>query len=131
MTLDEILVPREKYTKEGLFFTAEAMSGGAPPNGGTRFSYEQIDPKSRVFQMLFGNVDGSDVCTTAIKTKRRLGYKVRDVLVLQDGTAYSVASVAVDYGANAKNAQAFRYRPNPPGIDYVLRLIEIDNPWKV
>lgn len=130
MDIFDVLCPQALYAFTGRFFKRGEIVTDAPTSGGTLFTYEQLDPKSKGYQMVFGHIDASGASMTAIKTKKRLSYEVCDVVVLQDGTAYSIDSVSLDYGAK-KDKQAFRLFSTPAGVDYVLRLKEIENPWSV
>ena len=130
MDMLDILCPTPLYVNKGRFFRYGDVIPDPPTSGGKPFDYDQVDPKSKGYQMVFGTIDASDTAYTAIKTKKNLGFKVRDVVVLADGTAYAIESVAIDYGAK-REKQSFRILATPAGVDFVLRIKEIENPWRL
>ena len=96
--------------------------------GGLLFDYEIIDGKSKSYQMLFGNVEGTSNITT-IKTNDPYEWRENTFVVLQDGKLYTIESIREDLGKVDK--EAFRLLKDVVGVEYVLRLLEIDNPYNL
>lgn len=94
---------------------------------GVKFDYEYLDTKEKHYQMIFGNVAGSESYSTAIKTKDAYKWKVNSYIALQDGTFYTIISVAKDNQSG--NKEQARYLSTLTGVDYVVRLQEHDNPF--
>lgn len=100
-----------------------------PDTGRKRFRYKFENPYSRAYKMLFANVQDFTGGNTAIRTNAQADYKAGETVVLQDGKAYAIADAAKDY--NTAPQEAFRLGNANAGIEYVLRLVEIDNPWEL
>lgn len=96
---------------------------------GKHFNYEYVGYKEKRYQMLFGNVENSnDNFNATIKTMQELDWKVGAFVTLEDGTFYSIDSVAKDYESMDKEvSQIFG---NPVGVEYVIRLVSRANPFK-
>jgi hypothetical protein len=97
-------------------------------DSGKPFDYEIIDGNSRSYQMLFGNVQGASNIAT-IKTNEPYEWRENTFVVLQDGKLYSIESIREDLGKVDK--EAYRLLKDVVGVEYVLRLIEIDNPYNL
>jgi hypothetical protein len=100
-----------------------------PQDFGEPFDYEIVDPQERHYQMIFGNVEGSDTATLTIKTNDPLSYKVNGYISTEDGGFYVIESIREDRGKASKEAS--RYFARVPGVEWVLRLISHDNPMQL
>ena len=92
------------------------------------FDYEMVDPTERHYQTLLGNVINNDGATLTIKTNDDMGWKVGQFAALQDGNFYNVLSCSIDYQSASR--EAFRFLKDAVGVEFVLRLLQVDNPWK-
>ncbi len=120
----DILNPRTQFALSGTYYPERPDS---PDVGGQPFNYEYVDPYTKTWRTLFGNIQAS-AGETAIRTDDRLKFKAGDGLVrLQDGEWYAIQQKMTDYQAAPK--QAFRVLPVPVGTQYVLRLVAVDEPW--
>jgi hypothetical protein len=64
--------------------------------------------------------------TATIKTSTPILYRDNAFVVLQDGRMYIILSVVQD--THSANREAYRVLTDVAGIDYVMRLQEVDNP---
>lgn len=122
----DIMAPRAEQVCVGKYYENYPKT---PEIAGERFEYEYIDPTSWRFKNLFSNVTANESTTAAIKTKINLKWKVDGFVRLQDGRFYAIVAVAQDFNAAPK--QAFRYFGNPAGVEFVIRLVEKDEPWGI
>lgn len=99
----------------------------SPDITGVAFDYEHIDPNEWHYQRMFSNVTANQAASTAIKTNDNLNFKAGAFMALQNGKFYEIVSVQEDYQSAEK--EVFRYLAIAPGVDFVIRLIEKDNPW--
>lgn len=96
---------------------------------GAYFDYEMVDPTEWHYQKLFGNILNNDGATTTIRSNDDMGWKIGQYVALQDDGLYKVVSALKDY--QSANKEVFRLLKDAPQIDFVIRLIEADNPWGV
>ncbi len=90
------------------------------------FDYEILEPSSRAYQMLIGNIEGHSNII-AIKTNDPYNYQPKEHIVLQDGKLYVIESIREDISKASK--EAFRNFKEIVGVEYILRLIEVENPY--
>ncbi len=95
--------------------------------GGMAISFEFVDPRSSAYRRTFGNLQDFNVTTTTIRTKDRFKYMIGGVIVTGDGACYRILECSIDPGSAPK--QAFRMFRIPLGVDFLLRLQSIDDPW--
>ncbi len=122
----DLMNPRTQFALSGTYY---AERPDTPDVGGQQFNYEYVDPATRTGSTLLANIRTS-AGETAIRTNDRLSFKVGSgVVVLQDGTCYTIEQKMTDYQAAPK--QAFRVLPIPVSTQYVLRLVETEQPWRI
>lgn len=121
----DLMNSRAKYTAIGSYYKETFDS---PEEGAQKFNYEYVDPLSRSYRRLFGNIQSFDAGETAIRTNDQLDYKVGGTVVTQDGTIFLIQQVAKDFQDAPK--QVLRLFGTPVSVSYVLRLsIDDENPW--
>ena len=96
---------------------------------GRDFDYEIVNPEERQYKMLISNLSDSDGATETIKSLYCLPWKNKAFVLTDDGVLYSIISIIKDT-SSAEN-EAARFMPVPVGTEYILRLIEIENPWEI
>lgn len=124
-TLD-LLRGRVNYVFTGSHYSTQPNT---PDDEHADFDYEYVDPTEWHYQKLFGNILNNDGATTTIKTNDDMSWRVDQYVALQDNKLYKVVSVMKDY--QSANREAFRFLKDAPQIDFIVRLIEIDDPWEV
>lgn len=119
----DILLPRERFTAEGKYWE------GRPEikEGGALFNYEYVDPLSKTYRRLFGNIQSFDARETAIRTNDLLPFKVGAFVMTSEGTLFTIVQAAKDFQSASK--QALRLLGTPLGTEYVLRLVNAENAW--
>lgn len=120
-----LLQKRSEQTLTGTYYARKPTN---PEENGATFHYEYVDTTSWAFRRLFGNVTGSEFSQTAIKTVSALDFGIPSFVATQDGKLYSVVQVERDQTSAGKQAQ--RLWVSPVGVTYVLRMVEIENPWE-
>lgn len=94
---------------------------------GQFFQYELLENKRKTYSTVINNLIETQGRTT-IKTNWDLKWKVRDIIVDNDGERYKVQEV-VKMPLEV-NAQVGHFAKNPD-IDYVLSLVRISNPMEL
>jgi hypothetical protein len=95
-------------------------------DAGVPFDYEFVDTTEWHYQKLLTNLVVNGVATATIKTNNPQRYRDNAFVVLQDGRMYVIIQVIQD--THSANKEAYRVLTDVAGIDYVLRLSEVDNP---
>lgn len=123
----DLLNPNIQFTSAGTFYKTRPTNETAD---GMPFNYEYVNPYSNTWQRLFDNIQTSDSGEVAIRTHDNLGAEVnKSYFKLADGNMYLAMEIQTDYQAAGK--QALRLFGTPVTVEYVIRLIKIQNPWGV
>lgn len=121
----DILNPRTRFTATASYYD-EPVDG--PEVGAKQFNYEYVNPFSNTYRRLFANIQGVAGEVT-VRTADQLKYKVDGIVITQDGKAFKILQVEIDYQSSPK--QVLRLLGTPVSTEYVLRLVSIHNPWGV
>ena len=92
------------------------------------FDYEIIDPKSKQYTTN-GNLTFNNFNDTIIKTNDPLEWAINGYVALQTGGLYQITQIREDLGDVSK--QAYRAVNLALGVEYVLTLIQVDNPYNL
>ena len=122
----DMLHGKANYIMTGCYFPHMPYS---PEDEHSMFDYEHVYVTEWHYQKLFGNLINTDGATATIRTNDDLGAKIGQFISLQDEKLYKISSVMKDY--QSTNKEAFRFLKDVPQIDYIIRLVEIDNPWGI
>lgn len=96
---------------------------------GVDIDFEFVDPTSWRYKTLVTNMSDSNAADATIKTKDGEGIRVKGYLLLDNGRLMQIISITEDTAAVSR--EAARILPIPAGTDYVIRLVEIENPWGI
>lgn len=123
----DIAQPSPRFTANAKYYEDTIDD---PSDGGQEFHYEFVDPLSHTFRRLFGNVQSTDTeGETTIRTNDRLSFKRGAYIIFPDGRAFQIVQMMKDVQKVPKQAQ--RLFPTPVGTEFVIRMVQIDNPWGV
>ncbi len=123
-TLD-VLNPKTRFTASARYYPERLNS---PDVGYDSLNFEYVNPYSNTYRRLFANVQTA-AGQVAIRTDDQNNYKVGGFIILQDNKAYQILEVLTDY--QAANKQVLRLFGAPVSVEYVIRMLEVDNPWSV
>ena len=119
-------------TYSGLYYETQpefALDSNTEYVGGIPFNYEIINEKEKRYEMLFGNVSNNNENNTiSILAVTSLDYKVGAFVTLEDGTFYSIWSVAQEHEMVQKELAEILSVPSD--IVYALRLVQRANPFQ-
>lgn len=121
----DVLNPKTRFTASASYYE-KPMNG--PEEGAKQFNYEYVNPYSNTYRRLFSNIQ-TIAGEVAIRTDDQLNYRIDGIVVTQDGHMFKIIQVEKDY--QAANKQVMRILGTPVSTEYVLRLINADNPWGV
>ena len=100
-----------------------------PDTVGIPFDYETLDPTEWHYKQLLSNIIDAQGATVTIKTKSALEWRNNGYIVAMSGNLYRIISVTEDVRAASPEARALF--AIPVGTDFVIRLVEVDNPWGI
>lgn len=121
----DLFNPRGRFTATATYYHDRP---DGPEMSGQKFHYEYVNAYSKSYQRLFANVR-ADAGETAIRTDEFCDFRVNGYVVTQDGKEFRIQQVERDYTATPK--QVMRLLGVPVSVHYLLRLIEVSNPWGI
>lgn len=102
----------------------------SPADGGQSFRFDYVDPLSKTYRTLFGNITSDrNNGEVTIRTNANLPFRQASYIILPDGICYQIIQCAKDYSNVEKEALAMW--KNPIGVEYVIRMVQVPNPWGV
>ena len=98
-------------------------------DGRISFKYKQLDPNSRVFDKLLGDVR-ADSATYAIKTNDKCGFAVGGYIVTQNGLFWEISSVITNEEPS-KDKDVLRFFRVSKRAECNIRMLAVDNLYDV
>lgn len=93
---------------------------------GISFSYDIVDVSDRNYSKLLDNLQTEQVMQT-IKTNDLCGFKTKGYVVTQDGRFWTITGI-IERLVKRENKQALRVLRQTIETEYVIRLLQVDNP---
>lgn len=119
-----LFTPRSRFTAIGTFWTSRPDSADM---GGIKFTYEYVDTSTRAYRRLFSNMQSFEAGEVAIRTNDLLPWDAKCYFMTADGQLYRILQVQKDFSVAPK--QALRMLSTPLGTEYVIRAVNVENPW--
>lgn len=125
--IDKLTIYQGKYNKTllGSYYATKPLT---VKDVGVPFDYEILDPWAKE-QDTINNLGVSKYRTMAIKTNDPLEWSTSGYVSLQEGGLFQITSIRQDLGNVSK--QAYRNLRYTLGGEYVLNLVEVENPTKL
>lgn len=120
----DLFTPRSRFTATGKFWTERPDSAD---EGGTAFNYEYVDTSTRAYRRLYANYQSFEAGEVAIRTNDLLPWNAKCYFMTAEGALYRILDVQKDYQAAPK--QAMRLLGTPLGTEFVIRAVNVENPW--
>ena len=117
------------YKKIPKAFETVSETAQDPDTVGVPFDYETLDPTEWHYKQLLQNLIDKQAASVTIKTKTALEWRDNGYISTMDGRLYSIISVTEDVRAASREARSLF--AVPVGTEYIIRLVEIDNPWEI
>lgn len=118
----DMLVDTSSEKLTGYFYKRRPRT---PDDGRITFKYEQLDPNSRVFDKVLGNVR-ADRATYAIKTNDHCGFNLGGYIITQNGLIWEITEVVTNEHAKGSN-DVLRWFKTAKNADCNVRMIQIDD----
>lgn len=100
-----------------------------PQDVGETFSYDIVDePRSAYYNIL--QALNTTMTTQTIKTSDLHNIKVKGYCVTQEGGLYQIQEI-IKQIKKPKTKYALRVIQTTIETEYVLRMVEVDNPWEL
>lgn len=93
---------------------------------GIRFSYDIVDENNRAYATMLNTLQTEQAVQT-IKTNDLCGFKVKGYVATQDGLFWQITGI-IKRLVKRENKQALRLLKQTIETEYVIRLINVDNP---
>lgn len=122
----DLFTPRSRFTATGKYWTERPDSSN---ESGMIFNYEYVDTASRTYRRLFGNIQSFNAGEVAIRTNNLIPYNSEGYFMTSDGDLYRIIQVQKDFQSAPK--QAMRMLGTPLGTEFVIRAVNVLNPWGV
>lgn len=123
----DMIAPKDEFPIKAKYYESTVDS---PEDGGQTFRFAFVDPLSKTYRSLFGNITSDrDNAEVTIRTNYKLPYNLASYIVFSNGECYQIVQCAKDYSKVGREALAMW--SDPVGIEYVIRMVQIPNPWGV
>ena len=98
-------------------------------DGRIKFNYKQLDPNSRVFGKLLGEVR-ADRASYAIKTNDMCGFNVGGYIITQNGLIWQITEVITNEESKGSN-DALRWFTTAVNAECSVRMVQIDDLFNI
>lgn len=118
----DFIVPKDDEVYWGTYYSKRPKSY---KNYGIGFAYDVLDPNDKSYSKLLDTLK-ADKATLTIKTNDMCGFAIGGYIATQDGEFWQINSILKR--DNPENKQALRILTNTIDTEFVLRLINVENP---
>ena len=98
-------------------------------DGRIKFNYKQLNPNSRVFGKLLGEVR-ADRASYAIKTNDMCGFNIGGYIITQNGLIWQITEVITNEEAKGSN-DALRWFTTAVNAECSVRMVQIDDLFNI
>lgn len=98
-------------------------------DGGINFAYKQLDPNSKRFAKVLGNVR-ADVANYAISTNDHCGFNIGGYIVTQNGLIWQITEIVTNEEVKGKS-DVLRWFTSAENSEQSLRMIQVDNLFEI
>lgn len=100
-----------------------------PQTTGVRFLYDIINESDRQYAKLLDNIK-TEATVMTIKTDDKIEFKTTGYIATQDGLFWQIQGVIKNL-KHENTKEALRFLKETVQTSYIIRLIEVDNPWEL
>ena len=120
----ELLAIKDEEVLTGTYYARRTKT---PNDGGITFNYDIANDIDRNYARLLDALE-TENATQTIKTNDADGFKVKGYIATQDGSFWQITGITKRL-AKPENKQALRFLKQTAETEYIIRLIEVENPW--
>ena len=126
MDFMDFIVDRADEFLTGYFYKKRPKS---QEDGRIKFNYRQLDPNSRVFGKLLGEVR-ADRASYAIRTNDMCGFNVGGYIITQNGLIWQITEVITNEESKGSN-DALRWFTTAVNAECSVRMLQIDDLFNI
>ena len=119
----DFLTIKDEEVLTGTYYARLPLSN---KDNGIPFQYDIVDEKDKSYTTLLNTLQTEQSLQT-IKTNDMCGFKVKGYVATQDGLLWQISGL-IKRIIKPNNKQALRILKESIETEYVIRLIEVDNP---
>lgn len=98
-------------------------------DGGINFTYKQLDPNSKRFGKVLGNVR-ADVANYAISTNDHCGFNIGGYIVTQNGLIWQITEIVTNEEVKGKS-DVLRWFTSAENSEQSLRMIQVEDLFEI
>ncbi len=124
--LSEICAIKDGEYLTGTYYSRQPKTTA---DAGEKFSYGILDPKSREYRTLVGNLwlEGKSL---AIKTRSSINFVIKGYVAIQSGELYQIVAT-IENIETEQSRQALRFFKDTAQTEKIIRLIGVENPMEL
>lgn len=122
----DFLVDTTNEYLTGYFYKKRPISA---EDGKIAFKYKQLDPNSRVFGKVLGEVR-ADRATYAIKTNDQCGFNIGGYIITQNGLIWQITEVITNEEVKGGN-DVLRWFKRAKNAECSVRMVQVDNLFNI
>jgi hypothetical protein len=100
-----------------------------PQDVGDEFQYDIVNEKDKTYSTILNGLQ-TDRATCSIVTDDDCGFKINGYVATQEGSFWQITNI-VKRLVRKENKQALRFMKETAETEYLLGLVEVDNPWEL
>ena len=126
MDFIDFLVDSSDEYLTGTFYKQRPKSKA---DGGINFTYTQLDPNSKVFGKILGEIR-ADRASYAIKTNDQCGFNIAGYIVTQNGLIWQITEVVTNEQTKSPN-DVLRWFKTAQNAECSMRMIQVDDLYDI
>ena len=118
------LVRKDEEVLKGTYYARQPKT---PNDVGVPFSYDIVQESDRTYAKLLDSLE-SDRTYQTISTNDITNFEIGGYVATQEGGLWIIVNL-VSHLAVKESKQALRFVKKTAGTEYVIRIMQVDNPW--
>lgn len=100
-----------------------------PRDNSESFHYDIVNESDRQYAKLLNNIQ-TEATVMTIKTDDKIDFKTTGYIATQDGLFWQIQGVIKNL-KHENTKEALRFLKETVQTSYIIRLVEVDNPWEL
>lgn len=122
----DLLHQKSEEVLKGTYYPRRPLT---PQDYGEEFSYDIIDEPRTAYHNLMNTLN-TTIATQTIKTSDLSSFQVKGYCVTQEGGLWQIQEITKRL-ISKQSKQALRIIKTTIETEYILRMVEVDNPWGI
>lgn len=120
----DLLTVRDEEVLSGTYYAKRPKTTA---DKGISFQYDIVDESDKTYSKVLEAIEAENA-TQTIKTNDMCGFKVKGYIATQDGDFWQIVGF-IKRLVKHENKQALRLLKQTIDTEYVIRLVQVENPW--